>query len=105
MPSEPCPGSWPLHCRHLRSAVVLLRRCWQGISHPMNSNPFPASFLNFKASLRLIPVTVPGGQTLVEWTMDLLTETHAVEYMAESMNGIMRVGLLSEYCCPQCSCR
>lgn len=30
-----------------------------------------------------------------DWTLDLLTEVHAVEYMQESMNGIMRVGLLS----------
>lgn len=28
--------------------------------------------------------------------MDLLTEVHAVDYMQESMNGIMRVGLLSK---------
>ena len=27
--------------------------------------------------------------------MDLLTEVHAVDYMQDSMNGIMRVGLLS----------
>lgn len=87
-----------LHAHPPFDGSLVLRRCWQGISHPMNSNPFPASFLNFRASLRLIPVTIPGGQTLVEWTMDLLTETHAVEYMAESMNGIIRVGLLSEHC-------
>ncbi len=29
--------------------------------------------------------------------MDLLTEVHAVEYMKDSMNGIMRVGLLSTF--------
>lgn len=29
--------------------------------------------------------------------MDLLTEVHAVEYMRDSMNGIMRVGMLSRF--------
>lgn len=28
--------------------------------------------------------------------MELLTEVHAVDYMQDSMNGIMRVGLLSK---------
>ena len=31
-----------------------------------------------------------------DWTMELLTEVHAVHYMQDSMNGIMRVGLLSK---------
>ena len=30
-----------------------------------------------------------------DWTIELLTEVHAVDYMQESMNGIMRVGMLS----------
>ncbi len=30
-----------------------------------------------------------------DWRMDLLTEVHAVDYMRESMSGIMRVALLS----------
>ena len=33
---------------------------------------------------------------LQDWTMELLTEVHAVDYMQDSMNGIMRVGLLSK---------
>ena len=111
----------------------------------MNSNPFPASFLNFKGQFQLTRVYIPGNQTfmvspaprhlafrtlfcacqktpktcghkciptqsvtylqglaqeegwsrLQDWRMDLLTEVHAVEYMKDSMNGIMRVGLLS----------
>ena len=72
-------------------------RCWQGISHPMNTNPFPASFLNFKASLQLAPVLIPGRQTFLDWQMYLMTETHAVDYMRESMEGIMRFALLSEF--------
>ncbi|CAL8469551.1 g9092 [Coccomyxa elongata] len=68
---------------------------WQGISHPKNSNPFPASFLNFKATLRLAPILIPGRQTFIDWHMDFMTETHAVSYMQESMNSIMRVGLLN----------
>jgi hypothetical protein len=62
----------------------------------MNTNPFPASFLNFKASLKLAPVLIPGRQTFIDWNMDLMTETHAVQYMRESMNGIMRYALLSK---------
>ena len=72
-------------------------RSWQGISHPKNSNPFPASFLNFKATLRLAPILIPGRQTFIDWHMDFMTETHAVSYMQESMNSIMRVGLLSAF--------
>lgn len=73
-----------------------MRRSWQGISHPMNTNPFPASFLNFKATLALAPVTIPGEHTFLDWTMDLYTEMHAVEFMRDSMDNIMRVGLHSE---------
>ena len=72
-------------------------RCWQGIAHPKNSNPFPASFLNFKAQLRLAPILIPGRQTFIDWTMDFMTEAHAVDYMRESMASIMRVALLSEF--------
>ncbi|CAK0784415.1 hypothetical protein CVIRNUC_007619 [Coccomyxa viridis] len=68
---------------------------WQGISHPMNSNPFPASFLNFKGTFKLSRVYIPGNQTFMDWTIELLTEVHAVDYMQESMNGIMRVGMLN----------
>ena len=76
---------------------MLPHRCWQGIAHPKNSNPFPASFLNFKATLRLAPILIPGRQTFIDWTMDFMTETHAVAYMRESMNSIMRVALLSKH--------
>lgn len=72
-------------------------RCWQGIAHPKNSNPFPASFLNFKAQLQLAPILIPGRQTFIDWTMDFMTEAHAVDYMRESMASIMRVALLSEF--------
>lgn len=40
-------------------------RSWQGISHPMNSNPFPASFLNFKGQFQLARVYIPGNQTFM----------------------------------------
>ena len=33
-------------------------RKWRVISHPLNSNPFPGSFLNYKARMRLVGVTM-----------------------------------------------
>lgn len=46
--------------------------------------------------MRLYPVTLPGRQTYIEWAMELLTETHAVEIMKQSMLGIMAVGMGSK---------
>lgn len=40
-------------------------RSWQTISHELNSNPWPASFLNMKGNLRLSRVLIPGNQTFV----------------------------------------
>lgn len=34
------------------------------ISHPLNSNPFPGSFLNYKARMRLVPVTMQAACVL-----------------------------------------
>ena len=34
------------------------RRKWRVISHPLNTNPFPGSFLNYKGRMRLIGVTM-----------------------------------------------
>ena len=64
----------------------------------MNSNPFPAAFVNFKGELQVWPVTIPanGAQCFVEWRMDLLTELHAVELMTNSMNNIMALSLNSK---------
>ena len=45
--------------------VLWCCRSWQGISHPMNSNPFPASFLNFKGTFKLSRVYIPGNQTFM----------------------------------------
>ena len=66
------------------------------MSHPLATNPFPTSFLNCKASIRVLPVLIPGNQSFVEYKVDLLTELHAVDVMRKLLEGIMRVGLLSE---------
>ena len=71
-------------------------RAWQVISHPLSSNPFPASFLNCKSSIKILPVLIPGGQSFVQWKMELLTELHAREVMQTIIDGMMRVGLLSK---------
>ena len=72
------------------------------MTHPMNSNPFPAAFVNCKASLQVTPITMPGGSALVEWRIDLLTEQQHVQLMTKAMDDIMIVGLTSmfpEHCC------
>lgn len=68
------------------------------MTHPMNSNPWPAAFVNFKASIQLFPVSMPGGHTFLEWRMELLTEQHAAAHMTQAMNDIMVVGLSSKQC-------
>ena len=62
----------------------------------MNSNPFPAAFVNCTASLQVTPVTLPGNQALIEWRIDLLTEQQHVAHMTKAMDDIMIVGLTSE---------
>ena len=68
------------------------------MTHPMNSNPFPAAFLNFKGELQVWPVSLPenSNQCFIEWRMNLLTEQHAVDHMTQSMDGIMNVSLSSK---------
>ena len=66
------------------------------MTHPMNSNPWPAAFVNFKASIQVFPVSIPGNQTFLEWRMELLTEHHAAAHMTQAMNDIMAVGLSSK---------
>ncbi|KAL0049211.1 hypothetical protein WJX82_008853 [Trebouxia sp. C0006] len=66
---------------------------WQLMTHPMNSNPWPAAFVNFKASIQVFPVSIPGNQSFLEWRMELLTEQHAAAHMTNAMNDIMAVGL------------
>lgn len=66
--------------------------CWQLTTHPMNSNPFPAAFLNCKASLQVFPVSIPGGQAFTEWRIDLLTEAQHVGHMSKAIDDIMLVG-------------
>ena len=68
------------------------------MTHPMNSNPFPAAFLNFKGELQVWPVSLPSNsnQCFVEWRMNLLTEEHAVDHMTQSMKDIMNMSLSSK---------
>jgi hypothetical protein len=56
--------------------VAAACRKWRVISHPLNSNPFPGSFLNYKARMRLVPVTMQGG-ALLDYEGEFETE-HAV---------------------------
>ena len=70
------------------------------MAHPMNSNPFPAAFVNCKGSLRVAPVSLPGNQAFIQWRIDLLTEHQHVAHMDKAINDIMAVGLTSEYFVP-----
>ena len=47
-------GGWGAN----RGRVLAVRRKWRVISHPLNTNPFPGSFLNYKGRMRLIGVTM-----------------------------------------------
>ena len=93
------PGNW-LICGLAVPAQLLTGCCgcreWHIISHPLATNPFPASILNCKASIRVVPVLIPGNQSFVDYKVELLTELHAVDVMRKLIEGIMRVGLLSE---------
>ena len=62
----------------------------------MNSNPFPAAFVNCTASLQVSPVSLPGGQSFLDWHIDLLTEQQHVAHMTKAIDDIMVVGLTSE---------
>ena len=56
-----------------------VRRKWRVISHPLNTNPFPGSFLNYRGKLRLRDVTI-NNLTLVELEGGFDTE-HAVSLL------------------------
>lgn len=43
-----------------------MRRKWKLISHPDTTNPFVASFVNYRCTCRLYPITV-GSQTFFDW--------------------------------------
>ena len=46
--------------------MLVVRRKWRVISHQLNTNPFPGSFLNYKGRMRLTAVTMQA-LTLVEF--------------------------------------
>ena len=48
-------------------------RKYKLISHPLNTNPFPGAFLNFRAAVRLHEVT-RSAATFMEWTGEFDTE-------------------------------
>ena len=54
-----------MHSWILAKESDLCCRKWRVISHPLNTNPFPGSFLNYRGRLRLRDVTI-NGLTLVE---------------------------------------
>ncbi|KAK9828538.1 hypothetical protein WJX72_000650 [[Myrmecia] bisecta] len=71
---------------------------WKLISHPLNCNPFPASFVNYKATLTLRPVTV-GNQTLMEWDGEFYTEHAYADSMRHTWRTMYEAGFvgLHEY--------
>ena len=46
--------------------ICLACRKWKLISHPDTTNPFVASFVNYRCTCRLYPITV-GSQTFFDW--------------------------------------
>ncbi len=69
--------SWALSANE-QSLMEAWQTCrkWRVISHPLNTNPFPGSFLNYRGRLRLREVTL-NNLTLVELEGGFDTE-HAV---------------------------
>lgn len=59
-------------------------RKWRVISHPLNTNPFPGSFLNCRGRLRLRDVSI-NNLTLVELDGGFDTE-HTVSIFVISIN-------------------
>ncbi len=46
--------------------LYMTSRKWKLISHPDTTNPFVASFVNYRCTCRLYPITV-GSQTFFDW--------------------------------------
>ena len=66
-------------------------RKWRVISHPLNTNPFPGSFLNYKGRLRLRDVSI-NNLTLVELDGGFDTE-HAVSNFVISINPLLSTAI------------
>lgn len=62
----------------------------------MQSNPFPAAFVNNQNTIRVLPITLPGGSALVEWKMNLLTEVHHIKEMTGAMDDLITVAFESK---------
>ena len=68
--------SAPFPC--IASFLQLSARCGRcrkyfGLSAEGSTNPFPGSFIDWRGTLRLLPVTVTS-QTYMEWELEFLTE-------------------------------
>ncbi|EIE20414.1 hypothetical protein COCSUDRAFT_43861 [Coccomyxa subellipsoidea C-169] len=57
---------------------------WRVISHPLNTNPFPGSFLNYKAKIRLRDVTISTA-TFLEIEAEFDTEHTSAEAMRREL--------------------
>ncbi|CAK0784905.1 hypothetical protein CVIRNUC_008110 [Coccomyxa viridis] len=53
---------------------------WKLISHPDTTNPFVASFVNYRCTCRLYPITV-GSQTFFDWKGEFYTDPEHVAGM------------------------
>ena len=43
------------------STCYMVRRSWRIVSHQLNTNPYPAAFLNYRATMRLAEITIEGS--------------------------------------------
>eukprot|EP00884_Botryococcus_braunii_P008204 jgi/Botrbrau1/17385/Bobra.0767s0001.1 len=61
------------------------------ISHPLNKNPFPGSFLNFSTTITLRKITLGNG-TFMEWMGEFHTESSLVDTMKSDLRGRFEAG-------------
>ena len=69
-------------------------RKWKLISHPDTTNPFVASFVNYRCTCQLYPITV-GSQTFFDWKGE-----PPLSYLSHSFDLISLESLtLTQHCC------
>ncbi|KAK9821593.1 hypothetical protein WJX81_002665 [Elliptochloris bilobata] len=65
---------------------------WRIVSHSLNTNPYPAAFLNYRATMRLAEVTLDGS-TFVEWECSFDTDYPSADLMRGALRARCESGI------------